>query len=544
MTTRLVGVELEAPRLPQTVITASQGDTADDLAPGDTLALAALYTDDQVSERLPLSGGELTGPLILPGVPSAADEAATKQYVDDAVAAGGGGGGPYLPLTGGALSGRLTLNNNADLMLNSAPFNTINFAAQGAITGHPGGMQVDAQGAGKSIAFSTNNVQRLGIGDTSISATVPVALPGAPTSPLHAATKQYVDDVAAGGGGGTFVLRAGDTMTGQLIVNGADVAARQTTTSDVRGFYVQNSAGGGIGSLTHDRTTMKLTNAFAGSALEISTASAGALLLRTSTTTRLTITDTLITTSLPVKLVDAASANVLWLVGGPNAGGVNATIIGRNQADSTSVGRLSFYETQGVALASMVAAQPVKLVVDNADKLTVGSALTTSASPIALPADPASALHAATKQYVDVATARRAQARTDAAGVSIPNGTNTIITLTAVDFDTPGWRSGNVFTPNIPGWYRVTIAYEWASATATRRLVELYKNGAVMVNPVMRDDIGSQVVPTGVLTGAFALPLVQMNGTSDTLSVNVFQTTNPAAAANIKLRVLVEYVPT
>jgi hypothetical protein len=49
MATRLIGTDSEVPRLPQGVIDASQGGTADDLAPGDTLANAYAYTDEQLA---------------------------------------------------------------------------------------------------------------------------------------------------------------------------------------------------------------------------------------------------------------------------------------------------------------------------------------------------------------------------------------------------------------------------------------------------------------------------------------------------------------
>lgn len=50
---------------------------------------------------LPLTGGTLTGPLILSGDPSAPLGASTKQYVDTKT-------GQYLPLSGGTLSGGIT----------------------------------------------------------------------------------------------------------------------------------------------------------------------------------------------------------------------------------------------------------------------------------------------------------------------------------------------------------------------------------------------------------------------------------------------------
>jgi hypothetical protein len=56
---------------------------------------------------LPITGGTLTGPLVLKADPGTALGAATKQYVDAAAAAAGTG--IFLPLTGGTLTGALTL---------------------------------------------------------------------------------------------------------------------------------------------------------------------------------------------------------------------------------------------------------------------------------------------------------------------------------------------------------------------------------------------------------------------------------------------------
>src|SRR5271169_2350718 len=60
---------------------------------------------------LPISGGTLSGPLTVGGTlllavdPVQPLEAATKRYVD----ANSGGGGNYLPLSGGTLNGDLTI---------------------------------------------------------------------------------------------------------------------------------------------------------------------------------------------------------------------------------------------------------------------------------------------------------------------------------------------------------------------------------------------------------------------------------------------------
>ena len=75
------------------------------------------YNTGQVllSNALPLTGGTLTGPLILSGAPTTALGAATKQYVD-----GLAGGGPFLPLSGGTMAGDIAMGTHRVLNL-SAP---------------------------------------------------------------------------------------------------------------------------------------------------------------------------------------------------------------------------------------------------------------------------------------------------------------------------------------------------------------------------------------------------------------------------------------
>jgi hypothetical protein len=56
-------------------------------------------------------GGTMTGPLTLAGAPTGANDAATKAYVDGAIAAAGSAAsGTYLPLSGGTITGALTVN--------------------------------------------------------------------------------------------------------------------------------------------------------------------------------------------------------------------------------------------------------------------------------------------------------------------------------------------------------------------------------------------------------------------------------------------------
>ena len=129
---------------------------------------------------LPLAGGTMVGPLYLYENPLSPSEAATKQYVDNAVATGGGGGGPggpYLPLAGGTMLGDVTLFRDP-----TTPFMA---ATKGYVDAHSGG---GGGGAGYlPLAGGTM--------------TGPIVLAADPAAPLQAATKQYVDthSVAAAG---------------------------------------------------------------------------------------------------------------------------------------------------------------------------------------------------------------------------------------------------------------------------------------------------------------------------------------------------------
>ena len=142
------------------------------VAAGDSLIYDGVWNiiDNAVdlTGYLPLSGGTMTGPLVLSGAPSLPLHAATKAYVD------ANAGGSSLPLAGGTLTGFLTLN--AD-----------------------------------------------------------------PTNPLHATTKQYTD-----AGDAARVAKAGDTMTGLLTLSGAPTAALHAATKS----YVEN---------WHDATKLNLS---------------------------------------------------------------------------------------------------------------------------------------------------------------------------------------------------------------------------------------------------------------------------------------------
>jgi hypothetical protein len=68
-------------------------DTAVSTSSSDTQNAATTYTDSQVALRVSKDGDTMTGPLTLPGNPTEALHAATKQYVDSVANTGGGSGG-------------------------------------------------------------------------------------------------------------------------------------------------------------------------------------------------------------------------------------------------------------------------------------------------------------------------------------------------------------------------------------------------------------------------------------------------------------------
>ncbi|CCV02212.1 hypothetical protein IIV30_017L [Invertebrate iridescent virus 30] len=65
---------------------------------------------------LPLSGGTMSGQIVQALAPVAPNDVANKAYVDSLI-----GGGPFLPLTGGTVSGNVILSSPAKLQQNQAP---------------------------------------------------------------------------------------------------------------------------------------------------------------------------------------------------------------------------------------------------------------------------------------------------------------------------------------------------------------------------------------------------------------------------------------
>src|SRR5436190_16336827 len=164
---------------------------------------------------LALSGGTMTGPLILNAAPSVALGAATKAYVD---ALGTSISGVFLPLSGGTMTGPLALAGDPTTGPQAATKTYVD-TADGAIS-------VVANGA----------VQKTGDTMTGL-----LVLSGDPSATNGAATKHYVDTAVGAAGipeapstGITFgrmnatwtgvLPLAGGTLTGPLLLNAAPTA--------------------------------------------------------------------------------------------------------------------------------------------------------------------------------------------------------------------------------------------------------------------------------------------------------------------------------
>lgn len=125
-----------------------------------------------------------------------------KQYVDDAIAAGGGGAsGDFLPLTGGTLTGKLSLMGGINNGI------ALDF-------GVPGTGFMSAQTNAISIYLGNSPVFQFDGSGLWLPSTEP-------TDPRHATTKAYVDAITGiDGGSGNYLPIGGGAITGNLSVAG------------------------------------------------------------------------------------------------------------------------------------------------------------------------------------------------------------------------------------------------------------------------------------------------------------------------------------
>jgi hypothetical protein len=315
---------------------------------------------------LPVTGGSMTGTLTLATDPASPGQAATKSYVD-AQAAGA------LLKTGGTLSG--------PLVLAADPAQPVQAATKS---------YVDAQVA--------TSLPRTG---GALSGTVTLA--GDPTAPLQAATKQYVDQRA---------VRSGDTLTGPLVLAADPVASMQASTKG----YVDGQTG-----LAFPRTGGAVSGAITLPGDPVASLQAAtkqyvdARLVRSGDT----MTGPLVLASDPVTNAQAATKGYVdgqFLAAMPKAGG---TLTGPLALAADPAGALQAATKQYVDVKAnrsgdtltgplILAADPVtgpqaatKSYVDTTFAASVPKVGGTLTGLLTLSADPTASMHAVTKRYVD-----------------------------------------------------------------------------------------------------------------------------------------------
>lgn len=180
----------------------------------DLHAATKQYVDTNTTNKLPLAGGTMTGSLILSGAPVTNLEASTKQYVDDSITSAAstlnGDVNNRVAKAGDTMTGFLTLHAapTSDLhastkkYVDDSVFNASNAINSNLSTtnGNVSALRTDVDGL-LADPVTKNYVDTQDAGRVSKSGdtlTGFLTLHSDPQSPMHPATRQYVDAVAQG----------------------------------------------------------------------------------------------------------------------------------------------------------------------------------------------------------------------------------------------------------------------------------------------------------------------------------------------------------
>lgn len=108
-------------------------------------------------------------------------------------------------------------------------------------------------------------------------------------------------------------------------------------------------------------------------------------------------------------------------------------------------------------------------------------------------------------------------------GLSVTSSTDTVVDFESELTDTLGWHSSitnpSRITPTIAGWYRLTGGMGWSGHATGRRKHSWLKNGSAIVG----GGTSYYAVNSGVILHLFSSPLVYLNGTTDYITVSVWQ---------------------
>jgi len=369
------------------------------------------------SAQFTLSGGNTitaANPITLPNSdPTQSNHAARKSYVDLRVLKAG-------DTMTGALTIDLAGNNQliikgttqSDVRLQSATG-----TAWGSVVAVATGTDLMTHPAGSVVKLRPELTDVLTIAKTLITAATPIALPADPASALHAVTKQYVDGLAAQVTlDSRYVNVAGDLMTGTLRTDGSFELNRPAGT---RTAYWSSLGGSGGFILSTETTAGEMWFSFGGSVqfeanntrinskipIEVPTPTA------VNHATRKDYVDAQVATRLTQALADTRYVS---LTGSDSISGFKTFT---DDLMFTSILWFSDYSvgtnvyTPGVvfdsgefSIGDITGGGPGTFTA-----ISLQAPLIIATGPVALPADPASALHAATKQYVDSKTGTNPQ---------------------------------------------------------------------------------------------------------------------------------------
>ena len=349
--------------------------------------------------KLALAGGTMTGLLVLSGNPSAALGAATKQYVDAINTSLSTSISGKLSTAGGALTGSLTLASDPSSSL---------------------------QAATKQYVDTANALKFNKAGDTMTGALV---LAADPTAALAAATKQYVDGGAyqtAVGGSATYSgkvvkLNSVGIIDGSMLPVAATylgtvslTAAYALSGTFSTGNYYAVSSSGTIDSSWSTRLNGTPTTCSAGQSIIYNGATAKWDLVGDTTSSTAidgkldkaggTMTGALVLAADPTVALGSATKQYADTML-PKAGGTMTGLVTLSADPSSALHATTkqYVDSAGTALTSAYTAADTALsntlTTSIAGKLSLSGG--TMTGPLTLSGAPTSALHPASKDYVD-----------------------------------------------------------------------------------------------------------------------------------------------
>jgi hypothetical protein len=335
-----------------TRLTTAEGTLATVVSTGTTKS----YVDSQDALKLNLTGGVLSGSLTLSGAPTVALHAATKQYVDNADT---------------AINSRLTSAETTLAVLNTNPVTKSYVDTQDALKLNLSGGILTG-----SLTLASNPTQALHSATKQYVDAVDISLSNRVTATetsisvlnTDPTTKTYVDTQVA-----LKVNKAGDSMTGALTLSGAPTAGLHAATKT----YVD----------TADATKAnKAGDTFT-----------GPVILNTDPTVALqAATKQYVDTKLP--LAGGTMTGLLVLSGAPT---VNLHAATKQYVDTITTGLNTRLTNAETSIGSLSTDPVTKGYVDSQLALRVPYTGGTLTGALTLSGNPVSALQAVTKQYVD-----------------------------------------------------------------------------------------------------------------------------------------------